>query len=193
VWLIWLLNGHPDALKRARDEVSACSPNLDALTIERIGQLDYLDACVQESMRLKPSAPFLAAEALSDTVVGDVAIAKGTTVVCLMRDTSPDNPYFDNAATFDPSRWLEDAVNRKAAMSFGAGPRICPGRYLALLEIKVAMVMLLTRSTSRPSSLNMGANHRNAWRSPCRRKHCICACGSDIKKWPGSATTGPSR
>jgi cytochrome P450 len=30
-------------------------------------------------------------------------------------------------------------------MPFGAGPRICPGRYLALLEIKVAVATLLGR------------------------------------------------
>ena len=30
-------------------------------------------------------------------------------------------------------------------MPFGAGPRVCPGRYLALLEIKMAMAMLLSR------------------------------------------------
>ncbi len=29
-------------------------------------------------------------------------------------------------------------------MPFGAGPRICPGRYLALLEMKMAMAMLLS-------------------------------------------------
>jgi cytochrome P450 len=62
-----------------------------------------------------------------------------------MRDTGPGNPHFANAAQFDPERWLQDTVNRKAAMPFGAGPRICPGRYLALLEIKVAMAMLLAR------------------------------------------------
>lgn len=28
-------------------------------------------------------------------------------------------------------------------MPFGAGPRMCPGRYLALAEIKMVMAMLL--------------------------------------------------
>ena len=28
-------------------------------------------------------------------------------------------------------------------MPFGAGPRVCPGRYLALLEMKMALAMLL--------------------------------------------------
>jgi cytochrome P450 len=144
-WLIWLLHRHPDALQRAREEVLRCAPNLDALTIEQVDQLDFLDACTQESMRLKPAAPFISVEALADTVVGDVAIGKGTIVLCLMRDTRPDNTRFENAAQFDPARWLRDPVNRKASMPFGAGPRICPGRYLALLEIKVAMAMLLAR------------------------------------------------
>jgi cytochrome P450 len=144
-WLIWLLVRHPDALRRARDEVLRGVPSLDALTIEQADRLDFLEACTQESMRLKPAAPFISVEALEDTVVGDVAIGKGTIVLCLMRDTSPDTARFENAAQFDPERWLRDTVNRKASMPFGAGPRICPGRYLALLEIKVAMVMLLAR------------------------------------------------
>lgn len=47
---------------------------------------------------------------------------------------------------FQPERWLAEggeANNRRAAMPFGAGLRTCPGRYLALLEIKIAMAMLL--------------------------------------------------
>jgi cytochrome P450 len=144
-WLIWLLQRHPDALQRARDEVLRCVPSLDTVTIEQLGRLDFMDACVQESMRLKPAAPFLSAEALASTTVADVAIDKGTIVLCLMRDTSPASSRFDHPARFDPGRWLQESVDRKAAMPFGSGPRICPGRYLALLEIKVAMTMLLAR------------------------------------------------
>ena len=43
--------------------------------------------------------------------------------------------------------WLsqpgEASSAKRVSMPFGAGPRICPGRYLALLEIKMAMAMLL--------------------------------------------------
>jgi cytochrome P450 len=62
-----------------------------------------------------------------------------------MRAGSLDDAWFTNAAQFAPQRWLDDAVDKKASMPFGAGPRTCPGRYLALLEIKVALAMLLAR------------------------------------------------
>ena len=61
-----------------------------------------------------------------------------------------DERYFPNAEAFEPQRWLATATPGAAAnsakrvsMPFGAGPRVCPGRYLALLEIKMAVAMLL--------------------------------------------------
>ena len=68
-----------------------------------------------------------------------------TIVWCAMRSSSLQDACYANAAQFDPARWLEESVNKKAAMPFGAGPRTCPGRYLALLEMKVAIAMLLAR------------------------------------------------
>jgi cytochrome P450 len=67
-----------------------------------------------------------------------------------MRRDSLDERYFPDPEKFDPDRWLADtsrAPNAKSttrvSMPFGAGPRLCPGRYLALLEMKMAMAMLL--------------------------------------------------
>ena len=120
----------------------AAAPDLAGLVPEQLDRLQYLDACVSEAMRLKPVAPFLVVEALCDTTVADVAVPAGTLIWCAMRHDSLDSRYFADTGAFDPQRWLNGS-DKRVSMPFGAGPRICPGRYLALLEIKLAMAMLL--------------------------------------------------
>lgn len=153
-WMIHLLARHPSALKRARDEVLLHAPDPDSFCIEAIGRLEYLEACAHETMRLKPVAPFLPLQALRDTTIADVRVPARMVVINLMRHDSVDESLVDNAGTFMPERWLREAEGRSAAsdipairrlsIPFGAGPRICPGRYLAMLEIKMAMAMLLS-------------------------------------------------
>ena len=79
-WLIYLLHGNPDAMRRAKEEVLAIAPDPTAWTMEQMDQLVFLDACAQEALRLKPAAPIIALESLQDTIVGDVEVPKGTSV-----------------------------------------------------------------------------------------------------------------
>jgi cytochrome P450 len=142
-WLIWLLWKNPQALARAQQEVRLHAP---VLTVENIGALDYLEACALEAMRLKPPAPFLPLQALRDTTVMNVHLPKGTLLWCSLRHDSVDESVFPDPQGFDPGRWLAGGGgNRQVALPFGAGPRTCPGRYLSLMEVKVAMAVLLGR------------------------------------------------
>ena len=162
-WLIDLLARNPPALARAVAEVRQLPTPLADLSVDQLDQLPWLDACINEAMRLKPVAPFMGLQALRDTVVGDVAVPAGTLVWCVMRRNSVDDSHFAAAASFHPQRWLASdsppasadkpvadkpvadkmTADKRVSMPFGAGPRMCPGRYLALLEMKLLMVMLL--------------------------------------------------
>jgi cytochrome P450 len=148
-WMIHLLQRHPATLQRVRDEVRRLAPDPAAYSCESMERLVFLDACASETMRLKPVAPFIALMALRDTVVGDVAVPQGTQIWGVLRHDSVSERHFINPQAFEPQRWLDDAVPalsgaaKRAAMPFGSGPRMCPGRYLALLEMKAAMAMLL--------------------------------------------------
>ncbi len=151
-WLLSLLWDHPQIMQKLQMEVRGKSALHSQYDMEQLAGLDYLDACINESMRLKPVAPFIALQALKDTVIGDVEVPVHTLIFTLMRRDSVDDQYIPEAATFKPERWLDNgaagqSINsvKRISMPFGAGPRICPGRYLALLEMKIAMTMLLTR------------------------------------------------
>lgn len=149
-WAIWLLQQHPEALARARAEALAAVAGGGPLQLHQLSGLDYIEACMHETMRLRPVAPQMGLQALKDTVLGDVAVPAGSTVIGLMRHDSIDERYVPEAAAFKPERWLGEgglspASAKRISMPFGAGPRICPGRYLALQEMKVVMLTLLSR------------------------------------------------
>jgi cytochrome P450 len=149
-WMIHLLQRHPRALQRVQQEVRTLAPDPAAYGFDQMEQLVYLEACASETMRLKPVAPFIALQALRDTVVGDVAVPQGTHVWGVLRHDSVGERLFERPQAFEPERWLESSAlplstaAKRAAMPFGSGPRMCPGRYLALLEMKMAMAMLLS-------------------------------------------------
>ena len=149
-WAIWLLSTHPDALAKAREEVDAASDPA-TWTHERFAEMRWLEACANETMRIKPVAPSLTLQALRDTTVADIRVPGGTLVFLAMRSDSLREAYFDAAASFRPQRWLETenapnaASANRVSMPFGAGPRVCPGRHLAMLEMKMALATLIGR------------------------------------------------
>jgi cytochrome P450 len=140
-WMIYLLSRHPEALRHAREEVDA----RNAGKYEDVSALPYVDACINETMRLKPVAPILMLEPTRDTKLGELELPAGTLIMCLMRAGATDERRFPEAQSFDPGRWLGVSAtsSKRVVMPFGAGPRLCPGRYLAILEMKMVMAMLL--------------------------------------------------
>ena len=97
-------------------------------------------------MRLKPVAPMILREALRDTKLADLRIPAGTVLWLVMRHDSLSAEHFERPQDFAPERWLgagEGSAAKHASIPFGAGARICPGRYLALVEIRAVMAMLL--------------------------------------------------
>ncbi len=178
-WMIHLLWRHPAALARATEEVLRVCADPLAPTLDELARLDYVDACIHETMRLKPVAPQNALQALRDTVLGDVHIPQGMVVIAVMRRDATSERFLPRAQAFEPERWLGDdgtpskagaagtgsaagtaGTAKRLSMPFGAGPRICPGRYLALLEMKVAMATLLGRFELRSVDTADGAEPR---------------------------------
>jgi cytochrome P450 len=149
-WMIHFLQQNPEPCRKVSETVAAAIGTEPLPSqYEQLAALDYIEACAHESLRLKPVAPMLPHQAVKDRVIAGIVVPKGTLVICLLRPGAVDESRFPDAQAFKPERWQSEGSAARAgssakrvSMSFGAGPRICPGRYLALQEIKMVIAML---------------------------------------------------
>jgi cytochrome P450 len=140
-WTLWFLAGEPELQERwAREAAEVLGDTAVPADHETVARLRYGDAVLRESMRLKAVAPNIPLESLHDTEVAGVRIPAGMRILILTREVNREA----GGPAFDPDRWLdpERAPDQHSFLSFGAGPRFCPGRNLAMLEARCAMAMI---------------------------------------------------
>lgn len=147
-WAVHHLCDAPDVVARLREEAEAVlGGDVAPDDLDGVSRLAYAGAVANETMRFRPVAPLLLFEANHDVVIGDIAIPKGQWLMLLTRPPALDGAHFGDPGTFRPERWLDPgatggAHDPSAHMPFGSGPRICPGRTLALTEMRMLLAML---------------------------------------------------
>ena len=123
---------------------------------EDVKRLDLFEAVAHEATRLKPIIPVLFLESLVDVVLGDVALPAGTPLFFLLRPAMLDEQHFGNPGQFLPERWTAghsqvQPHDTRAYAQFGAGPRVCPGRHLAGVELRLVLSMLARNFSMEPA------------------------------------------
>jgi cytochrome P450 len=147
-WAMYILAGKPEAQEQLHNAA------LDALGQARIpttfadtAKLDIFEGVAFEGMRLRPVVPLIFLEANDDIELAGIEVPKGTPVFLLTRPAGLEDKNYRNANAFTPERWVgrresREGHNSRTFMQFGAGPRFCPGRYLATWEMKMVLAML---------------------------------------------------
>ncbi len=145
-WAVHQLCDSPESVMELRREADELLGTSDvAGDIETANKLAWAGAVANETMRLRPVAPILMLDAKVETVVGDLLVPEGTRVCVLTRPAACDPDHFVEPQAFRPRRWLGETAGAhdvSAHIPFGSGPRLCPGRVLALLEMKLLLSML---------------------------------------------------
>ncbi|MGR8979614.1 MAG: cytochrome P450 [Gammaproteobacteria bacterium] len=152
-WLMYLIAEYPDVQRKMQQEAdNVLGEETTPRELGSIDKLPYIEAVAHETLRLKSAAPLLFMEPNIDVELGEIRIPKGTFLILLSRYAALQDENFADARLFKPERWLDSnshgcTHNRSAFIPFGAGPRFCPGRQLAMLEIKTAMAMVCRNFT----------------------------------------------
>lgn len=145
-WMMHFLALHPQAQQELRKEVDGVVGTAMLWTDAAQGDsFRYVEALMSEALRLKPVAPAFFLSTLKDVTLGDLEVPAGTVVILATRVAALDEARVAGAQEFRPERWLDEpghAYVQKSPLPFGSGPRVCPGRNLAVTEIKSVMAML---------------------------------------------------
>lgn len=147
-WSIFLLTKFKEYQTKLRAEIDAHLG--DALSIQdyetSLG-FKFIESVAYETMRLKPVAPILLFEPLQDVEIDGYAFKKGTRILIHSRYAAIQDENFTNGKEFYPERWMKESRcpmhSMDAYIPFGGGPRFCPGKNLALLEMKLVLAMLI--------------------------------------------------
>jgi cytochrome P450 len=145
-WTIWSLARRPEIqAKWAEEACQVFGEQAYATEYETIEGFRYGEGVLRETMRLTPVVPITGLEPLADTEIAGVQIPAGTRLFLLHRYAGLRST--ERADEFRPERWLDDdeelaVPDQKSFLTFGAGPRFCPGRNLAFLEAKTALGMI---------------------------------------------------
>jgi cytochrome P450 len=190
-YMTHFLMEYPNVQAAVQEEVdqvigTADQPWQDPTTPDK---LRYIEAFAHEAMRCKPVAGHVTfLEPNEDVQIQDVLVPKGTPILALNAHLGTQEENFGQANEFRPERWLQASAdsaeerttthNPRAFMPFGAGPRLCPGRQLAMLQIKMVIAMLcrdfeVSRPKDAPAmedifNFTVGPTHLYATLSPRR-------------------------
>ncbi|GFP93735.1 beta-amyrin 28-oxidase [Phtheirospermum japonicum] len=136
--LMKTLAEHPDVYEkvlREQNEIASTKEAGEFLQWEDIQKMKYSWNVVCETLRLWPPAIGAFREALVDINYGGYDIPKGWKFHWNALLTHKDPNLFPDEKKFDPSRFDGAGPVPYTFVPFGGGPRMCPGKEFARLEV----------------------------------------------------------
>ena len=137
-WALEALARHPDALNRLREDVGG-------------GDDAYLDAVVQETLRLRPVIALVLRRLTEPMEIGGRLLPAGVNVAPCIYLMHRRADVYPNPRAFRPERFLEKPPGTYTWIPFGGGVRRCLGASFAQFEIKVVLRELVARLDIRPA------------------------------------------
>ncbi|KAI3321925.1 putative cytochrome P450 monooxygenase [Xylariaceae sp. AK1471] len=145
----FLLTTHPETLRKLEQEVRSAFKSDEEITLTSVGNLSYMLACLNESLRCYPPvATGMPRQAPpKGGMVDGKFVPQGTVVSVFQWAINNDEHFWNEPKNFAPERWMGDPKYKNdqldAMQAFSVGPRNCIGRNLAYAEMRLILAKII--------------------------------------------------
>ncbi|KAI1085078.1 cytochrome P450 [Whalleya microplaca] len=150
---VYYLLRYPDKMEKLLQEVRSVADESE-LTVDRLRHMPYLQAVIDEALRIYPPVPIMAQRQTpprGNTLDGQ--FVPGNTLIAPATWTAFRHPVnWKDGNDFIPERWIlndpdyaqyHEYDKREASQPFTTGPRACLGKNLAYYEMRAILSRLL--------------------------------------------------
>ncbi|XP_028767390.1 cytochrome P450 94B3-like [Neltuma alba] len=169
-WLFWLISKHPNVEEMIEKEVKKVfedeeGKKMKPFDYEGLKTMNFLKACLCESMRLYPPVAWDSKHAAEDDVLPDgTAVKRGDRVTYFPYGMGRmEELWGKDCREFRPDRWFDEEVglDQTAGLTmrhvspykfpvFQAGPRVCLGKEMAYIQMKYVVASMVSRFRIKP-------------------------------------------
>ncbi|PHH78242.1 hypothetical protein CDD82_3154 [Ophiocordyceps australis] len=153
--LIFHISQNPETYKLLRDEIESEFAAESDVTFRRCASLNFLNACIWETLRLYPPVPDIPPRVSPGDVIDGYPIPEGTSISVYLFPPFRNSSNFVDADMFCPQRWLPShhalydsrfsKDNLSLVKPFSHGPRDCLGQNLAFNEVRLVISRMFLR------------------------------------------------
>jgi cytochrome P450 len=146
-WTWSLLARHPEVAQAVHAEASEALGDR-VPSYEDVARLPYTTMVIQEVMRLYPPVWGLPRKAVGPDEIGGYRVPAGADVMICPYTLHRHAGFWADPDEFRPERFEASAAGRRhryAYIPFGAGPRVCVGSHLGMLEATLVAAMVARR------------------------------------------------
>lgn len=146
MWALYLLDQHPEIQENVVSEIRSTlqgkNPNY-----QDVEKLPLTKAVFEETLRLYPPVHVYSREALGpDTLPCGQTVKKRDLITIPAYILHRHQEHWEDPHSFQPQRFLPENVEkirRYTYIPFGAGPRLCLGKFFGLTEGVIILSMIL--------------------------------------------------
>ncbi|TSN30208.1 Cytochrome P450 2J6 [Bagarius yarrelli] len=148
-WALLYMIKYPLIQEKVQEEIESVIGHTRFPAMADKANMPYTNAVLHEVQRKGDIVPLnMARVATKDTTLGGYYVPKGTIMIANLSSVLHDKNEWTKPDTFNPEHFLDSEGNfrrKDAFIPFSAGKRMCPGEYLARMELFLFFTCLLQK------------------------------------------------